>query len=37
MVLVSAARPAAERESRSITGTGMARAPARIASSVPNA
>lgn len=37
MVLVSAVRPAAERAIRSIAGTGSARAPCRIASSVPNA
>jgi hypothetical protein len=37
MVLVRAARPAAERESRSITGSGRRRAPCRIASSTPKA
>lgn len=37
MVLVRAARPAADRASRSIAGTGSARAPCRIARSVPNA
>lgn len=34
MVLVSAARPAAERESRSISGNGSSRAPCRMASRV---
>jgi hypothetical protein len=37
MVLVMAVRPAADRDSRSIAGTGSARAPCRIARSVPNA
>jgi hypothetical protein len=37
MVLVSAARPAAERDSRSIIGSGIVSAPSRIARSVPKA
>jgi hypothetical protein len=37
MVLVRAARPAAERESRSIMGSGIDWAPSRIARSVPKA
>jgi hypothetical protein len=37
MVLVSAARPAALRESRSINGIGRASAPCRIARRVPKA
>ncbi|GGZ55594.1 hypothetical protein GCM10010387_57130 [Streptomyces inusitatus] len=35
IVPVSAARPAAERDSPSITGSGIERAPARSALSVP--
>ncbi|MDQ0936019.1 hypothetical protein QFZ49_005991 [Streptomyces turgidiscabies] len=37
MVLVRTVRPAAERDSRSTSGTGMLRAARRIASSTPNA
>lgn len=37
MVLVSTVRPAGVRESRSITGTGIARAAPRMARSVPKA
>lgn len=37
MVLVSAVRPAALRDSRSISGTGIDRAAARIARRVPKA
>lgn len=37
MVLVSAARPAELRESRSITGIGIVSAPRRIVRSTPKA
>lgn len=37
MVLVSAVRPAALRESRSISGTGIDNAARRMARNVPNA